>query len=302
MVDGPALGRVGYDRAAHHRSDASWLAEAWPRSRVLLVSPDGRTPTVAGADGRRALRLAQPVDVAAAASRRLLGVVDDVPYFSVTVVESDPPWAGLREIGPATDDLDAALLTSAVALQLWHSRHTHCPRCGTPTAESLAGWTRTCPRDSSEHFPRTDPAVIMVVHDGGDRCLLGRGVAWGPGRFSTLAGFVEPGESLEAAVAREVREEVGVAVTDARYVASQPWPFPASLMIGFVARAEVDTTLHVDGIEVAEAGWFTRAEVARAAARADGIGEADPDAVLQAVSPKLSISRYLVDSWVAGEI
>lgn len=302
MVDGPALGRVGYDRAAHHRSDPSWLATAWPRSRVVLVSPDGRTPTAAGFDGHRALLLAQPADVDAAAPRRLLGVVDGVPFFSATVAEAGATWAGLREIGPATDDLDAALLTSAVALELWHGRHTHCPRCGTPTAESLAGWTRSCPRDGSEHFPRTDPAVIMVVHDGGDRCLLGRGVAWGPGRFSTLAGFVEPGESLEGAVAREVQEEVGIAVTDARYVASQPWPFPASLMIGFTARVDGDATLHVDGVEVVEAGWFSRAEVARAAARADGVGEAEPGAVLQAVSPKLSISRYLVDSWLAGEV
>jgi NAD+ diphosphatase len=131
---------------------------------------------------------------------------------------------------------------------------------------------------------------------------LGRGQAWGEGRFSTLAGFVEPGESLEGAVAREVREEVGVGVTDVRYVASQPWPFPSSLMVGFVARVDGDPTLQVDGIEVTEAGWFTRQEVARAAARTDTAAEDEPGMVLQRISPKLSISRYLIDCWLSGEI
>ena len=195
-----------------------------------------------------------------------------MPYFSITLPAPDDSadWGTLREVASAADDLDAALLTSAVALQLWHSRHTHCPICGTPTVESQAGWIRVCPNDASEHFPRTDPAVIMVVHDGGDRCLLGRGQAWGEGRFSTLAGFVEPGESLEGAVAREVWEEVAVGVTDVRYVASQPWPFPSSLMVGFVARVDGDPTLQVDAVEVVEAGWFTREEVARAAAHGCG--------------------------------
>jgi NAD+ diphosphatase len=227
-----------------------------------------------------------------------------VPYFSITLPAPDDSadWGTLREVASAAEDLDAALLTSAVALQLWHSRHTHCPICGTPTVESQAGWIRVCPNDASEHFPRTDPAVIMVVHDGGDRCLLGRGQAWGEGRFSTLAGFVEPGESLEGAVAREVWEEVAVGVTDVRYVASQPWPFPSSLMVGFVARVDGDPTLQVDAVEVAEAGWFTREEVARAAARTDVAGPDEPGVVLQRISPKLSISRYLIDCWLSGEI
>jgi NAD+ diphosphatase len=303
-VEPPALGRVTYDRAAHRRQDAAWLADAWPRARLVLVAPDGRAPVIRAGNGAPELRFADSAPEFADASRRLLGVVDEVPYFSVTVPiplgEAD--WAGLREIGPVADDLDVALLTSAVALEQWHGRHTHCPICGTPTVESQAGWTRTCPHDESEHFPRTDPAVIMVVHDGADRCLLGRGEAWGAGRFSTLAGFVEPGESLEGAVTREVWEEVRVAITDVRYVASQPWPFPASLMVGFVARVDGDPTPHVDEVEVTEAHWFSRDEVARAAARVDGVGVDEPDAVLQGISPKLSISRYLLDCWLAGEI
>jgi NAD+ diphosphatase len=144
----------------------------------------------------------------------------------------------------------------------------------------------------------------MLVHDGADRCLLGRGATWGKGRFSTLAGFVEPGESLEAAVQREVFEEVAVRVSDVRYVASQPWPFPSSLMLGFSARAESADEVVPDNVEMAEAGWFTRAEVHAAADRVDSeadigaaIGELD-GVVLQAISPRLSISRYLIDQWL----
>jgi NAD+ diphosphatase len=304
MQERPALARVTYDRAADRRGDARWLADAWSRARVISISPDGRSPVSRGGDGRVELGIAAPAPGDVDAPRRLLGVVDAVPYFSVTRPAPDGAgeWATLREVAAAADDLDAALLTSAVALQLWHARHTHCPICGAPTAEAQSGWMRVCSEDASEHFPRTDPAVIMVVHDGDDRCLLGRGQAWGEGRFSTLAGFVEPGESLEAAVAREVWEEVRVAITDVRYVASQPWPFPSSLMVGFVARVDGDPTLHLDAVEVAEAGWFTRDEVARAAQRTDGGRDDEPDAVLQRISPTLSISRYLIDCWLSGDI
>ena len=139
----------------------------------------------------------------------------------------------------------------------------------------------------------------MLVHDGADLCLLGRGPDWGQRRFSTLAGFVEPGESLEAAVAREVFEEVGVSITDVRYVASQPWPFPSSLMLGFTALLDGDPTLHLDPKEIAEAYWFTRDEVRQAALWSDGREPVDNDARLGGVSPQLSISRYLIDGWLA---
>jgi NAD+ diphosphatase len=291
-----ALTAAPYDRAAAHRSDADWLAAAWARARVLLVSPDATTP-VAG--GRLLLR---PAAEAPAGPRRFLGLVGDVPHFAVTAEPDGEEWRTLREFGARADDLDAALTVCAVALEQWHQRHPHCPRCGAATEETQAGWTRTCTDDGSEHFPRTDPAVIMLVHDGGGRALLGRGHQWGPGRFSTLAGFVEPGESLEAAVAREVFEEVGVAVTDVRYVASQPWPFPASLMVGFVARLAGDPAITLDPVEMAEAGWFSREEVRQAAEWTDAGSGADPGRQLRGVSPRLSISRYLVDEWVAGRI
>jgi NAD+ diphosphatase len=285
-----------YDRAAHRRSDAGWLAEAWPRSRVVPVSPESLVPAERGRLITRAAHDAPD------GPRRFLGLVDDVPYFSVTSEPDGDGWVGLREFGARADDLDAALVVCAVALEQWHQRHTHCPRCGAPTAETQAGWTRTCPADRSEHFPRTDPAVIMLVHDGGDRALLGRGPQWGDGRFSTLAGFVEPGESLEAAVAREVFEEVGVRVGDVRYVASQPWPFPASLMVGFVARLVGDPAIVLDPVEMAEAHWFTRAEIAQAARWTDERTPPEPGARIRGVSPRLSISRYLVDQWLAGAL
>ena len=191
---------------------------------------------------------------------------------------------------------------AAIGLEQWHQRHTHCPLCGVPTGETQAGWTRTCPADNSQHFPRTDPAVIMLIHDGGDLALLGRGPQWGEGRFSTLAGFVEPGETLEMAVAREVFEEVGVKITDVRYLASQPWPFPASLMLGFIARLDGDPGITLDPVEMAEAGWFSRDEIARARDWTDDLGEpAAGTERLRAVPPKFSISRFLIDHWLAGE-
>jgi NAD+ diphosphatase len=297
-LDPPTLTRAAYDRAALHRSDADWLADAWLRSCVIAISPDVTTPVDRG-EGVVRLALRTPSTVDGVAVRRFLGLVEDVPYFAVTVDGDSSGWATLREVGAAVDDLHAALLTSAVALEQWHARHQRCPRCGMITTETQAGWTRTCPNDGSEHFPRTDPAVIMVVHDGADLCLLGRGHTWGEGRFSTLAGFVEPGESLEAAVAREVFEEVGVSVNDVRYIASQPWPFPSSLMVGFAARVDGHPVLHLDPKEMAEAYWFSRDEVRQAVEWTDHAAVPDPKARLRGVSPPLSISRYLIDGWLA---
>jgi len=290
------LSAAGFDRAAARRSDAQWLAAAWARARVLLVSPKSGTPI---ADGQLQLRVAAD---APDGPRRFLGLVGDVPHFAVTAEPDGEHWATLREFGAQADDLDAGLVVCAVALEQWHQRHVHCPRCGAATVETQAGWTRTCTIDGSEHFPRTDPAVIMLVHDGGDRALLGRGHQWGDGRFSTLAGFVEPGESLEAAVGREVQEEVGVSVTDIRYVASQPWPFPSSLMVGFVARLDGDPTITLDPVEMADAAWFTREEIADAVRWTDEGLLPEAGRRLRGVSPRLSISRYLVDQWLAGKI
>jgi NAD+ diphosphatase len=299
-ADGPMLARATYDRAGEHRGDDAWLARAWLRAAVLAVSPKSATPVIE-VDGRPHIGFRTAADFAPDVPRRFLGLVDEQPYFTVTIEPDGGQWESLREIGPRADDLEAGLLTSAIALEQWHHRHPRCPLCGQPTVEAQAGWLRRCPNDGSEHFPRTDPAVIMLIHDGGELALLGRGPQWGDGRFSTLAGFVEPGESLEAAVAREVFEEVGVHITDIRYLGSQPWPFPASLMLGFIARLDGDPAITLDPVEMADAGWFTRAEIAAAADWTDEELTPEPGRRLRAIPPRFSISRYLIDSRLAGE-
>ena len=174
-------------------------------------------------------------------------------------------WVALREAGANLPARDAGLATMAVALDEWHTRQPRCPRCGAPTVPAQAGWIRVCTVDGSEHYPRTDPAIIVAVVDDDDRILLGHNAAWPPGRFSTLAGFVEAGESAEHAVAREVAEETAVVVDRVDYRGSQPWPFPASLMLAFRGHAAT-TEVHADGAEVTQARWFTRDELAAATA------------------------------------
>ena len=274
----PTLARGVHDRAASRRTDQTYLAAAWERALVLLVRTDGAAPVLDAAAGPR-LAFRAPTEPAVMAAvqraglRLFLGEHSGQPYFAVPAVASDPSaegpgrWAGLRAVGAGLDDLDAGLMVAAVALMNWHGQHPRCPRCGQPTVPAQAGWSRRCGNDGSEHWPRTDPAVIMLVHDGADRCILGRQAAWPVDRYSILAGFVEPGETLEAAVVREVAEEVGVRVTEVRYLASQPWPFPASLMLGFSARATGELTLRADGEELAEARWYSRAELRAGAVR-----------------------------------
>ena len=285
----PALARSAVDRAAHRRTDDAWLADRWadPATRVLvvdagraLVDEDGPAP---------ALVLRTPHEVDASAERYFLGVDDDVAYFAVLAPLAPKIGArpmDLREVGALLGERDAGLLVHAVGLANWHAAHTHCARCGTPTEVVLGGHVRRCPADGSEHFPRTDPAVIMLVHDGADRCVLGRQPSWPPGFYSTLAGFVEPGESAEMAVAREVAEEVGLTVTDVEFRASQPWPFPSSLMLGFVARA-TDAELTVDTAELADARWFSRDELRRAVEREE-----------VRLPPPVSIAWHLVTDWL----
>ena len=199
-------------------------------------------------------------------------------------------WSHLRKIGAVLSARDAGLATTAIALAAWHESHPRCPRCGALTEVVQAGWVRRCLVDASEHYPRTDPAVIMAVVDDADRLLLGHGSAWAAGRMSTLAGFVEPGESIEAAVRREVGEEVGIEIGAVEYRGSQPWPFPASLMLAFLAHATT-TTIAIDGVEITGARWFTRAELAGAAAAGD-----------VTLPMRASIARVLVEEWFGAEL
>lgn len=196
------------------------------------------------------------------------------------------PFAGLREVATDLPAAEASLFATALGVANWHVRHGYCPRCGTATDIGQAGWTRRCPQDGSEHYPRTDPAVIMAVTDAQDRLLMGRNVGWPEGRFSVLAGFVEPGETIAGAVAREVHEETSVVVEDVDFVADQPWPFPASLMLGCTARATT-TELVCQPDEIAEARWFSREEFR------DDIrqGRLRP-------AGRLSIAARLIEGWL----
>ncbi len=292
----PALSRATVDRATGRRTDEAWLADAWLADAWLadaghpagvLVLDDAGKTAVTGPGEQPHLALRTAAEVPATADRFFLGEDAERAYFAVegeVSLSAGERCQGLREVGAILTDRDAGLLVTAVALANWHRTHTHCPRCGEPTEVSGGGWLRRCPADGSEHYPRVDPAVIMLVHDGGDRCLLGRQASWPDGRFSTLAGFVEPGESLEHAVIREVAEETGVQVTDVRYAGSQPWPFPSSLMLGFTATAvSADEPRLLDG-ELEEARWFARAEL---------IAERGPG-----LPPPVSIAQWLIAGWL----
>ncbi|HLS46519.1 MAG TPA: NAD(+) diphosphatase [Ornithinicoccus sp.] len=223
---------------------------------------------------------------------------DGINYVAVThdetaaddLAERGRGWRSLREAGADLDDLESGVLTTAVALANWHARHQFCPRCGNPTVMEEGGWVRRCTVDGSQHYPRTDAAIIVAVTDEDDRLLLARGPHWAPTRMSVLAGFVEAGESLEAAVRREVMEEVGLSLTNLVYRGNQPWPFPASLMVGFTARA-TSVTLKLDPVEIADAAWFTRGELSFAA-RSGELG----------LPPRISIARILIEHWAGGPI
>jgi NAD+ diphosphatase len=279
ITEGPALSRAAFDRAAHHRKDPEWLASAWAGGRLLVVDEERRA--VVGDDG---LLLVPTGDRPPAGY--FLGLDDDGAAVFAAVGELPRALgaraATVRDVGALLPARDAGLLVAAIALANWHATHPRCPRCGGPTEVVDGGWVRRCPADGSDHFPRTDPAVIVLVHDGGDRCLLGRQPSWPRGRYSTLAGFVEPGESLEHAVIREVEEESGVVVDDVVYRGSQPWPFPASLMLGFEARA-VGGSLGTGDDELEDVAWFGR----------DELRSGRP-----LLPPPASIAHWLITGWL----
>ena len=273
------------DRAGHLRTDATWqqAARANPAAKVVVVGREGTGETTG------------PVDEHAV----FLGLEGQVPVFARPAARAaEPaPLAELREAAARLDPTVAGLHAYAGALLHWHRTHRFCGSCGQPTESAEAGHLRRCANAHTAH-PRTDPVVIMLVADTpGDRLLLGRQPSWPAERYSTLAGFVEPGEPLEAAVAREVAEEAGITVADIRYVASQPWPFPANLMLGFTCEWSGGEA-HVVDHELESVRWFDRAEL-EAAARAD-VGweqEVATDGLL--LPPRLAIARHLIDGWLA---
>jgi NAD+ diphosphatase len=272
------------DRAGTRRIDPEWVAErvADPSSRTLLVTTGG----VVVQDERLAR---VPFD---GGDPILLGLEGDGrTLFALDLGDGEPPAGtaavGLRDAAALLSHGEGGLVAQATGLVNWHRRHPRCSVCGAATEIAEGGYVRRCPVCAAVHHPRTDPVVIMLVVDG-KRALLGRQARWPPGRYSALAGFVEPGESLEEAVAREVREEAGVEVRAPRYFGSQPWPFPSSLMLGFVAEyagGEPATRDH----ELEDVRWFSREELdAIRAGRLDGFH----------MPPPIAIARQLIDGWL----
>ena len=286
------------DRVAVRRESRAWLDDRLqaPTTRFVVVA-SGRHPVFdADTGARRPCYFgASDIEGSLPCEPILLGVRDDTAYFAVDVTDAPPPLPArvallrLRDVITDLGHADSAALAYASALVHWHRTHRFCSACGKLTTSVRGGHVRRCTGAACrrEHFPRTDPAVITLVIDG-DRCLLARRRDWLPGRRSTVAGFVEPGETLEHTVAREVFEEVGVRVGEVRYRGSQPWPFPQSLMLGFWAVAE-STEITVDGDEIAEADWYTPERI-----------EADTAAGALILPPFDSISRRLVNDWLGG--
>ena len=298
----------GLDRAGPLRDDAEWLADALAHAQARSLPVWRDQNLLGGLDGQSPSAILQDVEIHRHASEVVfLGLDGEAPVFAADYSELDEHevvevvgegFTDLRKVGPLLSRPDAALLAYARGMLFWHRNHRYCGHCGSPTESRKGGHLRACtnPDCRRPSFPRTDPAVIVLVQhprdDGGPpRCLLGRSPRFPPGMYSTLAGFVEPGESMEQTVRREVFEESGVEVGQIRYLASQPWPFPSSLMIGFHATAvSTDVRLHDDELE--DARWFSADELLAAKAR----GEDETFCLPR----KDSIARFLIETWLEG--
>jgi NAD+ diphosphatase len=310
------LGAAPLERDIEHRGDQDLFDRIWrdPQTRVLVMN-DGKallTPASTHSERTaRALSLRRVDEVTSALTRVYLGrarsggllpsgapvVLEIVTDAAAAQLDPDREhWSSLRDCAALLGEDHVAVFTEAVAIANWHRRAQYCPSCGMPTVVEQGGWVRRCMTEDALHFPRLDPAVIVVITDEDDRLLLGHNTAWPDRRFSLLAGFVEPGETFEAAAVREVGEESGISITTPRYITSQPWPFPASVMIAMSARVEGGSdpdAFVADGVEIASLRWFTR----------DDLREAMGSKItLPGVE---SIARRLIDDWLenpaAGE-
>jgi NAD+ diphosphatase len=284
---------AGFDRAAHRRLDAEWLGarRADPQSRVLLMAGLEILVTATDQPCMEILSVAR-LGVPLPEDALFLGEEDGAALFAADLGRAagmSGRFAEVRAVGAWLPAKEAGWCAYARGLAFWHSRHRYCGVCGGPTVSAQGGHIRRCQICDAQHFPRSDPAVIVLVThrhpEDGERCLLGRSTRFPAGLYSTLAGFVEPGESLEETVRREVYEEAGVEVVDMQYRSSQPWPFPASLMLGFRAIARSDE-LRIDPEELVDAGWYARAQLI------------DPDRRPIQLPNRDSIARHLIEDWL----
>lgn len=296
---------LNLDRAHHLRQNEKWISDRMENGEARFLPVWRNRNLVQANEPPVAVFLGRPESDELrnqAGETIFMGLENDIAYYAIDISALEDPlslpfpdnseFEDLRRLATNIDPIEAGFLAYARALAHWNRNHRYCGACGTETAGSHAGHERICqnPDCGRSHFPRTDPAVIMLIlHPDGDKCLLGHNARFKGLTFSTLAGFVEPGETLEQAVAREVKEETGVEIVDAEYLASQPWPFPASIMLGFKAQA-ITTEINCDDDELLEARWFTRDQVRE-------MGENG-----QMLPPsRFSISRWLIDSWLDAE-
>jgi NAD+ diphosphatase len=304
MDDVYCFGGNPLDRVSERRDDTDWITKLLddPQTRVLALrdlKPFIRGATLPALDWQPLTTWRDQID--GGAPLIFLGLADGRAHFAIDAdgagltSEVDTERIDVRALAPTLAPGEAAILGEARSLLDWHARHRFCAQCGTPTRMASAGWKRHCPQCRASHFPRTDPVVIMLATRG-ERALLGRNRRRPGARFSCLAGFVEPGETPEEAVRREVREEAGVHCGRVRYLAAQPWPFPSSLMIGFLAEALTEE-ITVDPDELAEARWFSREEIRNMVARA----AAGPDDPTQVSLPSpIAIAHHICRRWSSG--
>lgn len=295
----PLLSRIGADRADQVRTDTDAAVAGWPDAALLRL--DSRNQVMV-ADGKVVLGKATTLADEPPTDAVFLGRLDDGRHVWAVRGPLESPEdhdvkaevADLRQAAQLVDDVGAQLISAAAFLLNWHASARFSSIDGSPTKPVRAGWARVNPVTGHEEFPRIDPAVICLVHDGADRAVLARQTMWPDRMFSLLAGFVEAGESFETCVAREIHEEIGLTVRDIRYLGSQPWPFPRSLMVGFHAVADPAEPFAFNDGEIAEAQWFTREEI-RAALE---VGDWSSDSESRLLLPgSVSIARVIVESW-----
>ncbi len=291
------------DRGSDLRTDAAKLEQLWKKAQIIQLVDTRLSATNDALTFIDASAASELLESFIEGDRFFLGTSrdGDQPYFAWRTTWINQPiddgsgdfekdkyegFKTLREVGGNLDAEDLALAMHAVGLANWHENHTHCSKCGAQTVSDLGGSVRVCVKDSTQHHPRTDPAVIVLVRDAADRILLGHQPIWPDKRFSTFAGFVETGESFEECVSREIFEEAGVYPSQVKYITSQPWPFPASIMIAFEAIADRPEDARPDGQEITEVRWLSRDEMKQAVATGEIL-----------LPPGISVARRMIESW-----